>query len=87
MNNATGTFQSIITISNLLTQNAIAIGTALAVLVFVVRTVMILFTTTNTPAGRSERWEGIRIAFIVAILIGAALPVIRLAEAIGGMVK
>lgn len=87
MNTATGTFQSIVTIANTLTQNAVAIGTALAVLVFVVRTIMILFTTTNTPAGRSERWEGIRLAFIAAVLIGAAVPAINLAVSLGKMVK
>ena len=87
MNTATGTFNSIVTIANFLTQNSITVGIAIAITVFVFRTIQILFTTTNTPAGRSERWEGIRIAFIAAILIGAAPTAIRLAVSIGQMVK
>ena len=88
MNNAaTGTFNSIVTIANLLTQNAITIGIAVAILVFVFRTIQVLFTTTNTPAGRSERWDGIKTALIVAFLIALSGAAIRTAVSLGQMVK
>ena len=86
-NPAAGTFTTIVTIANLLTQNAITIGIAIAILVFVFRTIQILFTTTNTPAGRSERWDGIRTALIVAFLIGIGGAAVRVAVSLGQMVK
>jgi len=77
MNNAaTNTFNSIVVIANLLTQNSITI-----------RSVQILFTTTNTPAGRSERWDGIKTALIVAFLIGIGGAAVRVAVSLGQMVK
>ena len=88
MNNAaTNTFNSIVVIAHLLTQNSITIGIAVAILVFVFRSVLILFTTTNTPAGRSERWDGIKTALIVAFLIGIGGAAVRVAVSLGQMVK
>ena len=87
VNPAAGTFNTIVTIANLLTQNAITIGIAIAILVFVFRTIQVLFTTTNTPAGRSERWDGIKTALIVAFLIGIGGAAVRVAVSLGQMVK
>ena len=87
MNNAPGIFNSVVTLANLLTQNAITIGIAVAILVFVFRTIQVLFITTNTPAGRSERWDGVKTALIVAFIIGIAGVAIKAAVSLGQMVK
>lgn len=85
--NPNTTINSIVTLVNNLTTNAGKVGLAIAGLALVFYFIKILLFTDSTPAGRSQRWEDVRTAFIVCFGIGVSGVLIQFFAGLGGLVK